>query len=301
MTAIPLNALRVFESVVRLDSFRAASEELNVTQSAISHQIRHLEQWFDMPLFDRSGSRPRVLPAGLALANALGRSLFDIQAACQLARTHHARASRLVLAAIPSIAVCWLIPRLSDFRKRHPEINIRVIYAFHGQAIDFSEVDFAFVHANTHPRIAGTRSRMFLPGVSVPVCSPGIAEARYAQYTIDKLPENLLLHDTNTLDWQTWFRRAGYPTPPFTGPVYEDFNLLRAAVLAGQGVALCAESMISEDLCDGRLVKLSDISVRESTHYYLVEPNIPAERMSMPVRAFHDWLVGMQPSAILDH
>ena len=175
MQPLPLNALRVFESVVRLDSFRAAADELCVSQSAISHQIRTLEDWFEQPLFDRSGNRPRPLPHAQRLASSLEGSLTEIRLACQRAR-RRSDASPLVIAAIPSVATCWLAPRLSAFRKRHPDIDIRIIYAFHGQQLDFSETDLAFVYSEARPQRAGTCAHLFLPGISAPVCSPKVGQ-----------------------------------------------------------------------------------------------------------------------------
>ncbi len=271
MSQLPLNALRVFESVVRHGSFRAAADELCVSQSAVSHQIRHLEQWFDAPLFDRSGSRPRALQRAEELADTLRHSLAEIQHACERARPRNSGSADLVIAAIPSVAVCWLIPQLSDFRQRHPEIATRVIYAFHGQALDLSDVDFAFVYADGKPNIPGTQAHYLLPGASVPVCSPAIAATLNGENLLSASNTLVFLHDSDTQGWQAWFRRAHDSDQSLPGPVFEDFNLLRAAVLAGQGVALCPPAMLQDDLHSGRLVQLSDISVKNSWNYYLLE------------------------------
>lgn len=146
MSLPPLNALRAFEAVARTGSFRAAAETLFVTQPAISHQIRNLEDWMGAPLFDRSGRMPQLLPRGQALAQDLSRAFDAIGAACRRARP--ATDPALVVAAIPSVAVCWLIPRLPRFQAAHPKVQLRVIYAHHGHDIDFHEVDLAFVFAD---------------------------------------------------------------------------------------------------------------------------------------------------------
>lgn len=144
MTTPPLNALRAFEAVARLGSFRAAAEALFVTQSAISHQIRNVEDWLGKPLFEREGNRTRLLPHGADLARSLAGSLAEIEAACNRARN---TGQALVIAAIPSVAMCWLIPRLSRFRTAHPEIEVRIVYAMHGREINFHDVHLAFVFA----------------------------------------------------------------------------------------------------------------------------------------------------------
>lgn len=271
MGQLPLKALCVFEAVARCGSFKDAAIELCVSQSAVSHQIKHLEAWFDRPLFDRSGQRPQLLPHGTILANALQHSLHDIGAACQLARGS-ARPRALVIASIPSVAICWLIPRLAGFKARHPDISTRTVYAFHGQDIDFSQVDLAFVFANSLPDLPGHHARLFQPGTSVPVCSPALRDTLDQTVLTEAIIDAGLLHDADLDGWSEWLALAGlYPVPPVTGPVFEDFNLLRAAALAGQGVALCPRALIGTDLAFSRLVQLSDIAVNQNFNYYLIE------------------------------
>ncbi|MFZ1468247.1 MAG: LysR family transcriptional regulator, partial [Paracoccaceae bacterium] len=158
MGTLPLNALRAFEAVARLGSFKAAADALCVTQSAVSHQIRNIEDWLDKPLFTREGNRTRLLPDGADLARSLSVSLTEIEAACHRARAKKTNQA-LVIAAIPSVAMCWLIPRLSRFRAAHPDIDIRIVYALHGHDINFQDVHLAFVFAPEAPKIAGIHSQ----------------------------------------------------------------------------------------------------------------------------------------------
>lgn len=286
MSQVPLNALRAFDAVVRTGSFKAAAAGLFVTQSAVSHQVRHLEDWLGRPLFDRTGPRPRLLPEGEDLARVTALSLDGIAAACgRLRRDPGGQA--LVIAAIPSVALCWLIPRLAHFRAARPEVEVRIIYAFHGQVIDFAEVDLAFVYAvgplATEP---GVTAELFLSGESVPVCSPALAKTGGDAARIGGMP---LLHDTDDGGWRAWFARSGLAAPArWSGPVFQDFNLLRAAALAGQGVALCPRAMIRDDLVAGRLCRLSDVSVMEASGYYLIRSASPARR-DAAAAAFRDW------------
>ncbi len=287
---LPLNALRAFEAVVRTGSFTAAAEQLFVTQSAISHQIKHLEEWFGTPLFARVGNRPKPLPFAEELAQSLSLSFGQIASSCQRARDSNTR-QPLVIAAIPSIAICWLIPRLADFRAAHPAIDIRIVYAMHGRDIDFRDVHLAFVFARGGGALPGARIEPFLPGHSVPVCSPALA-SRLAANT--PAPEAILslglLHDTDFSGWQEWFDRAGAAVQsPASGPIFEDFNLLRAAALSGQGVALCPLAMIRADLEAQRLVRLSDVMVLEDTGYYLLWGPLGSAPMLDQARAFRDW------------
>lgn len=274
MSQPPLNALRVFESVARTGSFHAAAEELHVSQSAVSHQIKHLEQWLGTPLFDRGGRSPRLRPGAIALARDLTTAFDGIDSACRRARPASSEAA-LVVAAIPSVAICWLIPRLPAFRALHPDIRLRVIYAHHGHEIDFTATDVAFTFADEQPLGKGIQSQPFLSGRSVPVASRALIGAGPIEVTCERLLELGLLHDADLSGWKTWFARAGLPTPTrLPGSIFEDFNLLRAAALAGQGVALCSLAMIQPDLAAGHLVQLSDISVLDAFDYYLTQSSL---------------------------
>ena len=279
---------------IRTGSFKAAAAGLFVTQSAVSHQVRHLEDWLGRPLFDRTGPRPRLLPEGEDLARVAALSLDGIAAACARLR-RDAASQALVIAAIPSVALCWLIPRLAQFRAAHPETEVRIIYAFHGQEIDFAEVDLAFVYAaGALAAEPGVTAELFLPGESVPVCSPALAAAGKDAARIREMP---LLHDTDEAGWRTWFARAGLAAPPrWSGPVFQDFNLLRAAALAGQGVALCPRAMIRDDLEAGRLLGLSEVSVMETSGYYLLR-GTALPRRGAAAEAFRHWALAARETA----
>ncbi len=270
MSQLPLKSLHVFETVARRGSFKDAADELCVSQSAVSHQIKHLEEWLARPLFDRTGQRPKLLAHGEMLARALQRSLQDIGTACQLASSNTGPRA-LVIAAIPSVAICWLIPRLSGFQTRHPEIATRMVYAIHGQDIDFDQVDLAFVFKPSPPNLRGFQARFFQSGTSVPVCSPELRDTLDLDAIAESILKAGLLHDSNVDGWNDWLGQAGLaPVPPITGPLFEDFNLLRAAALAGQGVALCPLALIGTDLASNRLVQLSNICVNADHSYYLI-------------------------------
>lgn len=296
MTQPPLNALRAFEAVARTGSFRAAADSLFVTQPAVSHQIKHLEQWLGAQLFDRSGRLPKLLPRGASLARDLTMAFDGIEAACRRARPAVSDGA-LVVAAIPSVAICWLIPRLPHFRAQHPEIQLRVIYAHHGHDIDFMTTDLAFTFSDSCPSGDGLSSEPFLSGRSVPVGSPALIGSAPAALSSRWLLKVGLLHDNDPSGWKTWLRRADQNVPDrLPGAVFEDFNLLRAAALAGQGVALCSLAMIQPDLAEGRLIQLSEISILESFDYYLTESHrTPVDGTRRRARqAFLSWLRSQQ-------
>jgi DNA-binding transcriptional LysR family regulator len=159
----------------------------------------------------------------------------------------------------------------------------------HGRDIDFRDVHLAFVFAQGRPERADVRAEAFLPGASVPVCSPALLNGGVVSRPSQMLSLGLL-HDTDATGWAAWFRRMGVPMPHQPGaPVFEDFNLLRAAALAGQGVALCPLAMIEPDLAAGRLVQLSSVSVLDDHGYHLLTGSLDETAMSQAVRSFRDW------------
>lgn len=292
MAQAPLNALRVFEAVARHGSFGRAADELCVTQSAVSHQVRHLEEWLGGPLFDREGSRPRLRPHGKDLGRALALALADIDAACRHARKA-AGPPTLTVAVIPSVAICWLIPRLSEFHALAPGTDLRILYAIHGKDTDFRDAEVAVVFSEGVPDVPGMSATRFLPGASAPVCSRAFAEAHGPLETPQAMLQAGLLHDTDRSGWQAWLAAAGCPehAPP-GGPVFQDFNLLRVAALAGQGIAICPPAIIRDDLATGRLVQLSDLTVMEDRAYYVLWREARSSRVEASDAAFCDWLLG---------
>jgi DNA-binding transcriptional LysR family regulator len=288
MTLPPLNALRTFEAVARLGSFRAAADVLCVTQSAVSHQIRNLEDWLNKPLFEREGNRTQLLPHGAELARNLAISLAEIEAAC--ARTRNT-SQALVIAAIPSVAMCWLIPRLSRFRAANPTIETRIVYAIHGQDINFHDVHLAFVFSRGAPTVPNVKSRFFLDGQSIPVCSPSLLQ------TLGRKPETDadilqlgLLHDGDASGWRNWLDGGdARDQKADIGPTFEDFNLLRAAALSGQGVALCPLAMVRSDLEAGSLVQVSDRIMPHGSDYFLLSATSANPQVVRQAQIFQDW------------
>ena len=214
MAQAPLNALRVFEAVARHGSFGRAADELCVTQSAVSHQIRHLEEWLGGPLFDREGNRPRLRPHGADLGRALALALADIDAACRHARKAVGPPA-LTVAVIPSVAICWLIPRLADFQAQSPGTELRILYAIHGKDSDFRDADVAVVFSEGEPEVPGTTATRFLPGASAPVCSRGFAQAHVPLDTPEAMLNAGLLHgDCITITGKTMAENLAHIAPP---------------------------------------------------------------------------------------
>lgn len=285
----PLNALKCFEAAARAGSFSRAAEELHVTQSAVSHQIRQLEDWFAMPLFDRQGRQTVPTPKSEELARALGEAFAIMAAACKrLAQSDAGPA--LTIAVLPSIATIWLIPRLARFFADRPDISVQVIYAFHERPLDFEDCDIAILWGTGDWE--NCRMTRLLEGATVAVCNRAYLDRVGALSAPQALLGKPLLHDTDRQGWQSWMREAGLKhAGPAPGPIFQDFNLLRAAALSGQGVALCPRSLIVDDLASGRLTELFDTVIKADHAYYIIEPDDTQHRHAAAIATFRQWLL----------
>jgi LysR family glycine cleavage system transcriptional activator len=285
----PLNALKCFEAAARTGSFSRAADELHVTQSAVSHQIRHLEEWFGVALFDRQGRQTLPNMQGSELARSLAEAFTIVGAACQRIAKSEGKAS-LTIAAIPSIATIWLIPRLPAFMRLHPEINVRLMHAVYDYPIDFEDVDLAIIYGDWDE--APLHATKFLEGVSVPVCNPVYLEQMGPFRKPADLLKCSLLHDLDRRPWSRWFKAAGLKNEDQQpGPLFEGFNLLHSAMLAGQGVGLAPTAILADDLKEGRLVRLFDTEVLHEKAYYIIEPASPRLSRAGEVATFKDWLL----------
>ncbi|MCB1378516.1 MAG: transcriptional regulator GcvA [Notoacmeibacter sp.] len=291
----PLNALKCLEAAARSQSFSKAADELHVTQSAVSHQIRQLEDWFGLSLFDRKGRQTVPTAKGEELARALAEA-FDIMAvACKRVAQSDA-GQAITIAALPSIATIWLIPRLSRFFAEHPQVAVKVVYAFHDQRLDFEDIDIAILWGTGDWE--GCQASRLLEGSTVAVCNAGFLDKEGPFDSPQALLGKPLLHDTNRLGWQSWMRSSGLKNAgPARGPIFQDFNLLRAAALAGQGVALCPRSLIVDDLASGRLIQIFDTTVMKDRAYYMVEPAETQHRHSAALATVKAWLIAEATNA----
>ena len=290
MRALPLNALRVFDAVFRHRSFHAAATELNVTPSAISHQIRALEDWLGLRLIERNNKHLKFDADAVALASTVHLAFSDIATACESLRARTVK-PQLRVAVIPSVAICWLIPRLQAFRNQSPNIELKIMYAIFGQELHFDEIDLAIVYAQKPPVIQDFETVTFLSAASVPVCSQSFVQNLPDPSSLQGVTQSMLLHDTDTSGWKEWLGRT-YPetTTDNAEIVFEDFNLLRVATLAGQGIALCPPDLIQDDLQSGRLIKLSDHVVNTDFDYFIVYRK---GSDTAPSVTFFKWLMQM--------
>ena len=291
-----LNALRAFEAAARHLSFTRAASELNVTQTAISHQIKGLEEQLGVQLFRR-------LPRGLLLTEEAQRYAPALRAAFEqiVAATEQLCAGgtggALMLSTVPSFAAKWLVPRLGRFRAAHPEIDLRISASL--RLVDFAREDFDVAVRMGRGNYPGLRVDALFGEVMFPVCSPGLLTGPKPLGRPEDLRHHVLLHDVDVFAsafssvpqaWRLWLERAGvHDIDVERGPVFEDSAMLLDAAIEGQGVALGRSALVAADLAAGRLVKPFDISLPFELTHYLVCPEATADRPR--IAAFRAWLL----------
>ncbi|RFA26598.1 LysR family transcriptional regulator [Alkalilimnicola ehrlichii] len=285
--SLPLAALRTFESAARLRSFKAAAEDLAVTPTAVSHQVRRLEQQLGVALFRRVARGVEVTEAGERLFRSLHGALLDISHAFHSLRPQPDPAG-LVITTTHSFAALWLVPRLGRFYRRHPELSLRL--DTNPAPLDLQQdasVDVAIRYGDKeYPDLhqVGGLAESF--GA---YCAPQLAPAG------KQLPAALLTvrwHNSMLYDraWERWCLAAGADWLSDSMPVhaYEEENYALQAAIAGQGMVLASSILVSDTLRNGLLIAYRpEVQVPGARYTVLCKPG---RERHPPVRAFLDWL-----------
>ncbi|BBE72609.1 LysR substrate-binding domain-containing protein [Oharaeibacter diazotrophicus] len=280
-----LNALRAFEAAARLGALNRAADELSVTESAVSRQIRVLEDELGVGLFRRVHRGVRLSPAGERLASALGQAFETIRRGVDEVRKGPAEIRVRVL---PTLGTRWLLPRLSAFESAHPDLKVRVSVLWESMTPDDVEHDVGIVmDENRWPPerlIALFRERL------TPVCSPAYLKRIGRLDTPAALRRALLLHCSGAPDWPLWLKQAGFPEAETDGGEWFDtMDMALRAAERGRGVAIADLAMVADDLTLGRLVRASGIVVTDRTNYHVVRRDTGRARPE--VDRFVDWLL----------
>jgi len=264
----PLPALKAFEAVARLGSLSRAAEELNVTKSAISHQLRALESALGTTLMHRGGTTSRAQPtsAGQELLAAIESSLIPLGEACERFTLRRRKRRRtLTVSANAPFSSLWLAPHVVEFSTRHPEIavNLRVFDDepdWQNDTIDIAILRVPLTSLTSDAPDLHPSDRALVRETVFPVCSPLLMDPRTA--TPQTLTEHRLLQEehhesSREIDWQTWFALLGAGALPEQNLVrLSSFSPIIGAAIAGKGVALGRSPLIDFDLAHGRLVRL---------------------------------------------
>ena len=285
----PLNALRTFEAAARHLSFTKAGEELFVTQAAVSHQMRALEEHLGVPLFRRFNRRLALTDHGQVLLPAV-RKAFDTLAAGVEAAAATTRSGMLSISTTPSFAANWLARRLVRFQALHPEIEMQVaatprLVDFVREGIDCG-IRFGF---GDWP---GLRAHLLFREELFPVCSPALADGPRPLRRPDDLRAHTLIHAmTDIDDWRHWLRAAGVADiDPMRGLKFDSGPLALEAAISGAGIAIGNRAMVAEDLAAGRLVEPFEVELPTESAYYFVAPEASADQSK--IARFRDWLLG---------
>ena len=266
-----LNGLRAFEAAARHKSFTRAAEELNVTQTAVSHQIKTLEERLGLKLFDRRGRALRLTEAAKNYLPSV-RSAFDelYDATERLIRRDGD--ATLTVSTLTSFAAKWLVPRLGGFQDLHPEISISITTSLASVDFDRDDVDVAIRYGRGD--WPGLRVDRLISEDIFPVCSPKLLDGPHPLERPDDLAAHTLLHATVFReDWQVWLTAAKVDgVDPSSGVKFDlIMNALQAAI-DGLGVALGRTPLVEGDLATGRLIAPFDISLPIEAAYYVVAP-----------------------------
>jgi len=284
----PLNALRVFEAAARHLSFTRAAEELFVTQAAVSHQIKSLEEFLGMPLFWRRNRALFLTEAGQQYLPVVREALERIQRGTEDLRQQNLPGT-LAITVLPSFAARWLVPRLGSFIESHPDIDVKIVPS--NQLVDFYRDGVDVGVRFGQGQWSGLCAHRLMGDRMIAVCAPGLlARGKPLREPAD-LRHFTLLQDADELehfpDWLAMAGVAGLDTR--RGLFFNDASLVIQAALGGQGVGLVREVLVVEDLRAGRLVQPFPQSMPIPYEYYLVYPEARAEQRR--IQAFRDWLL----------
>ena len=284
-----LNGLRAFEAAARHLSFTQAASELNVTQTAISHQIRRLEEELGIRLFIRKNRALALTPKARDYLPGVRAAFNDLRLATdQLLRKEDDHV--LTVSTLASLAAKWLLPRLTAFQEAHPGIDVRITTST--ALVDFrgGDVDAAIRYGRGN--WPGLRADWLMADEVFPVCSPGLLNGKRPLKCPEDLREHVLLHTTNNYDdWRQWLTAAGLPSDISKQPgITFDLILMTVqAAIDGIGVAMGRTSYVQDDIAKGRLVVPFKIALPADAGFYLVSPEGAPDTPKL--RAFRQWLI----------
>lgn len=250
----PLQALRCFEAAAVHLNFGKAADRLSITRSAVSHQIRKLEDEIGQPLFRRDGRTVRLTPAGEALLPAVRDGFDGIREAARRLREGWPR-SELTLQVYISVAMRWLIPRLHGLHERAPKVSIKILTSILDWAFEDSQADVGLVCVRGKRR-RDVRYRRLFGSLVYPVCSPETRDRFEISTPADVAKAPVLEVYTATNEWRGWMEALDVPTENVTvAERFDSYLLAMEAAAAGQGVAFCNGPFFASELDSGRLVR----------------------------------------------
>ncbi|MET4798562.1 transcriptional regulator GcvA [Bradyrhizobium sp. LB11.1] len=285
-----LNGLRAFEAAARHLSFTLAASELNVTQTAISHQIRRLEEELGIRLFIRQNRALALTPEARDYLPGIRAAFNDLRLATdRLLRKDDDKV--LTVSTLASLAAKWLLPRLTDFQEAHPGIDVRITTS--ASLVDFQRDDVDAAIRYGRGQWPGVRADWLMADELFPVCSPSLLRGDKPLRQPEDLRGYPLLHtsNANSDDWRLWLTAAGLPADIARQPgiTFDMIFMTIQAAIDGIGVAMGRTSYVRDDVAKGRLVVPFRIALPADAGFYLVSPD--GRREAPKLTAFRQWMI----------
>ncbi len=281
-----MSLLRAFEAAARHQSFTAAATELNLTQGAVSRQIRVLEELLGSDLFIRERQTVRLTSAGETYAREIREALKRISSATLSFRANP-KGGTLNLAILPTFGTRWLAPRLPRFLRDNPGITINLTTRLAPFDFTLEQADAA-IHFGG-PDWQGAELEYLMSETVVPACSPALLEIYHFEQPSDLLKAPLLHLVSRPDAWERWFEVHNALTGLLHGMLFDQFATAAQAAISGLGVALLPEFLIKDELKRGDLVRALDLPMQSTEQYYLAWPSNRAAYW--PLEAFRRWIV----------
>lgn len=268
----PLNPLRVFEAAARHTHFTRAADELGITQAAVSRQVSVLEQWLRVPLFERRNAKLRLTPAGTRYQQALRRA-FDIIEESTTGILAEPVQTSVTICCYAAFAHFWLMPRLSSFHQRHPDVQVDMLVDFLASPtaleLQKDQADLIISHGVTKPE--GMVAQAIFNDILVPVCSPAYLKSHGPLCDPVDLKSATLLHSRyRPNDWGEWFSSLSIDFDRKPGLVFSGSSLLYQAAKEGIGVAMGQYRLLEGEIASGGLVVPFDHRLERAAGYFLL-------------------------------
>ena len=284
---INLNAIRAFEAVARHSSFTRAAQELNVTQAAVSHQIKALEQRLGVTLFLRQNKGLLLTKEGQAMQQPLSDAFDLIDDATTLLTR---REAEIIKVSMPcSFASMWLVPRLKTFYAHYPNIDVRIMITSKNEdMLKAGDVDIDLRYGDG--KWSSVAARKFLNEEIFPVCAPHLLRSDRPLKNPDDLKHFTLLHDSRDIGWKAWLDQAGIKGVDHgRGPGFSHYHHTIQSALLGDGVAMGRSPLVADALMRGELVKPFRTRLPTGMGYYIVTASATEDKSR--IRLFTNWLL----------
>ncbi|MEH3087770.1 MAG: LysR family transcriptional regulator [Xylophilus ampelinus] len=274
-----LTWLRCFDAVARNHSFTLAAQELHVTQGSVSQQVKKLEEYLGLPLFQRKGRSLSLTREGMRLSLVSEQSFGTLnQAVGKLRREQRVHNAPLNLSCSPSFAMLWLTPRVGDLMQGKAGVAVRIYGEYH--LLDRATMGLSGIQAGIRfdpGHYADLRAEPFLDEWLLPVASPEFLARHPRIRTLADVPQGMVLHDESpwhgapqNIEWDTWQQAAGCPLGRPGGVYFNLSQLAMVAALSGQGVAMGRMALVYDQLRSGRLVPPFPVAVKSRASYHFL-------------------------------